>query len=195
MAYSAQAQNSSYASHYAQHNARYNAYSGSSRHAGGYYTDGNAARAYEPDLTFEREQKRQKRMHAIKGGGKNLHPAISYSQALFFKAVFVCVVAIATVAIFTIWLNTATFQTQVRSAELTKEIQTAQELETSLELEHSTYTSPSYLRNAAQNLGMVVDTNAKFLTVDKTITLATYSNGKISIADTVGNIARVSALS
>ena len=83
----------------------------------------------------------------------------------------------------------------MRSAELTKEIQTAQELETSLELEHSTYTSPSYLRNAAQNLGMVVDTNAKFLTVDKTITLATYSNGKISIADTVGNIARVSALS
>ena len=160
------------------------------RYNDGYYSDGNAARKYEPDLSSDQE----KHMHAIKGGGKNLHPCISYSQALFFKAILVCVLAIALVAVFNIWLNTATFQTQVHSAQLTKEIQSAQEYGTSLELEHSTYTSPSYVREAAEKLGMVVDTDAKFLTVDKTITLATFPNGNISIADTLGNIARVSAL-
>ncbi len=131
-----------------------------------------------------RELGRKPRLRAHDGAGRK--PAgISYAQSLLFKAVIACAALIAAAAFISVWMNASTLQTMANTERLAGQIKTAQAATTNLELEHSRLTSPARLESAAAGLGMSVDTDASFIEVDAVPSIATFSNGKISISGTI----------
>ncbi len=131
-----------------------------------------------------REFSRKPRLHAHDGAGRK-PVGISYAQSLLFKAVIACAALIAAAAFVSVWMNASTLQTMANTESLAGQIKAAQAATTKLELEHSQLTSPARLESAAAGLGMSVDTSAEFIEVDPVPTVVTFSNGRISIADTI----------
>lgn len=177
-----------------RHVGRAQASAGASRaaYARSHYAYGSAAVDFEQ---LEREQAqtshervrelgRKPRLRAHDGAGRK--PAgISYAQSLLFKAVIACAAVIAAAAFISVWMNASTLQTMANTERLAGQIKTAQAATTNLELEHSRLTSPARLESAAAGLGMSVDTDAAFIEVDAVPSIVTFSNGKISISDTI----------
>lgn len=179
---------------HAGHASRAQASAGAGRaaYARSHYAYGSAAVDFEQ---LEREQAqtshervrelgRKPRLRAHDGAGRK--PAgISYAQSLLFKAVIACAAVIAAAAFISVWMNASTLQTMANTERLAGQIKTAQAATTNLELEHSRLTSPARLESAAAGLGMSVDTDAAFIEVDAVPSIVTFSNGKISISDTI----------
>ena len=179
---------------HAGHAGRAQASAGAGRaaYARSHYAYGSAAVDFEQ---LEREQAqtsrervrelgRKPRLRAHDGAGRK--PAgISYAQSLLFKAVIACAAVIAAAAFISVWMNASTLQTMANTERLAGQIKTAQAATTNLELEHSRLTSPARLESAAAGLGMSVDTDAAFIEVDAVPSIVTFSNGKISISDTI----------
>ena len=172
--------------------AQASAGAGRAAYARSHYAYGSAAVDFEQ---LEREQAqtshervrelgRKPRLRAHDGAGRK--PAgISYAQSLLFKAVIACAAVIAAAAFISVWMNASTLQTMANTERLAGQIKTAQAATTNLELEHSRLTSPARLESAAAGLGMSVDTDAAFIEVDAVPSIVTFSNGKISISDTI----------
>ena len=104
------------------------------------------------------------------------------------------VAVVAAAAFCNVWMNASTVQTMGATAELSEQIKAAQASATELEIEHAGLTSPSRVSQAASGLGMSVDADADFVTIDRSVAIAVRADGQISIAGTLENVSRAAAL-
>lgn len=154
---------------------------------------GSAAPARRPSRERDTSFERRRRLRALEGAGAQ-HPSISYAQSLLFKVVIAAAAVLLAAGLCSVWMNASTVKTMASTAEISEQVKSAQAQATELELAHADLTNPSHVSQAAEGLGMSVDANADFLTIDRSVAIAVRADGQISIAGTLENVSRAAAL-
>lgn len=144
----------------------------------------SAAPAYRYDSARQSAPRPQRRttVHVVPGR----RPAESVSPQLVTaaKAFMVVLAIVALVACVRIGLAAATVTTMIQSESISSQVENLRSSSSSLQVQQSTLSNPTYVRNAAAAQGMVAATDTESITLSKDV-VCYDASGNLSLSQSL----------